>query len=188
MARPREFDPVTALEDIMNVFWEKGYAGASLDEIEKATNLNKQSLYRVFGGKREMYLAALRRYEEKEVAQAIDTLKAAGSAKDRIGRLFDGLLQTAATNRRGCFLCNAGIDQAQVDLETHKAVNGQIEKIKRAISAALSVSAPYKQHTSLRNKKAAELLAGYFGLRVLVKAGAPIAMLKGTARQILSGI
>ena len=71
MARPRAFDPDTALQDVMNVFWKKGYEGASLQDIEAATGLNKQSLYRAFGDKRAMYLAALDIYEKNIIAERI---------------------------------------------------------------------------------------------------------------------
>ena len=33
MARPREFEIEDALQDAMNVFWEKGYDGASMPDL-----------------------------------------------------------------------------------------------------------------------------------------------------------
>jgi AcrR family transcriptional regulator len=70
MARLREFEIGEALDGVMDVFWRQGYEGASMQDIEAATGLNKQSLYRIFPDKRAMYLAALERYEAKRRAKS----------------------------------------------------------------------------------------------------------------------
>jgi TetR/AcrR family transcriptional repressor of nem operon len=48
MARPREFDIDEALERAMNVFWSKGYEGASLQDLLDAMNIARGSLYKAF--------------------------------------------------------------------------------------------------------------------------------------------
>jgi len=58
MGRPREFDPDTALAAIMEVFWAKGFEGASMRDLVVATGLKKGSLYAAFGDKRAMFIAA----------------------------------------------------------------------------------------------------------------------------------
>ena len=70
MARLREFEIGEALDGVMGVFWRQGYDGASMQDIEAATGLNKQSLYRIFPDKRAMYLAALERFEAIEFEKA----------------------------------------------------------------------------------------------------------------------
>ena len=43
--RPRQYDPERALADAAKVFWKKGYAGTSLDDLAAATGMNRPSLY-----------------------------------------------------------------------------------------------------------------------------------------------
>ena len=145
MARPREFDPDEALEAIMHVFWERGFEGTSLNDIEVATGLNKQSLYRVFRDKRDMYLRSLIRYDETEVAAAAKILGSPGSARDRFKRLFDDVLSTAIryNDRRGCFLCNAATDQAQLDDDA----NAHIKRSMGAVSARSGMRWAHQRHT-----------------------------------------
>ena len=50
--RPRAFEPETALNQAMDVFWKDGFAATSLDDLSAATGLNRPSLYGAFGDKR----------------------------------------------------------------------------------------------------------------------------------------
>ena len=62
MARPREFDANDALEQAMQVFWDKGYQSASLNALTEAMGISKSSFYEAFGSKHELYLSALEHY------------------------------------------------------------------------------------------------------------------------------
>jgi len=190
MARPREFEPEEALDAIMRVFWRNGFEGTSMQDIEAATGLNKQSLYRIYADKRAMFLAALRRYDETEVARAGAILAAPGSPRERFRRLFDDVLSETKEDgpRRGCFLCNASADEAQLDDDARSFVNGAMRRVERAFRHALATGAPYARDDRLRDMTAAKLLAFYFGLRVLIKAAMPAAMLKAGVRQTLDEI
>ena len=59
MGRPREFNEEEALAKIMDVFWARGFEGATVSDLMAATGLKKGSLYAAFGDKRAMYLKAL---------------------------------------------------------------------------------------------------------------------------------
>ena len=62
MARPRNFSREGVLERALPVFWKHGFADASLQELEKATGVNKSGLYAEFSGKEELFLASLSRF------------------------------------------------------------------------------------------------------------------------------
>lgn len=189
MARLREFDVDEALDAVMGVFWRQGYEGASMHDIEAATGLNKQSLYRIFPDKRAMYLAALARYEALEMGKAETVLSGEGSARDRISTLFDGVIALAAKgDRAGCFLCNAAADQGQQDRETTERVSAAMRRLEKMFRAALAEAEPYKTDAETCAEKAASLVAVYFGLRVLTKAGAPLRLLKEAAAGAVAGI
>ena len=60
--RPRTFDRDEALARAMQVFWEKGYEAASMQDLLAAMNLSSPSLYAAFGDKESLFLEAVQRY------------------------------------------------------------------------------------------------------------------------------
>jgi AcrR family transcriptional regulator len=64
VGRPRGFDTDEVLEGAMKVFWQKGYAGASISDLTNAMGIQRPTLYSTFGSKEELFAAALERYQE----------------------------------------------------------------------------------------------------------------------------
>jgi len=54
MGRPREFDVDKALDLALQVFWRKGYEGASMADLTETMGITKPSLYSAFGNKEEL--------------------------------------------------------------------------------------------------------------------------------------
>jgi len=62
MAGKKQFDVDAALEAAMIQFWRAGYAETSVDDLSRATGLNRSSLYSSFGDKDSLFLSCLERY------------------------------------------------------------------------------------------------------------------------------
>ena len=74
--RPREFDADEALDRALEIFWRKGYEGASLAELTEAMGINRPSLYAAFGNKEALFRRALDRYAEGPAAYTREALNA----------------------------------------------------------------------------------------------------------------
>lgn len=59
MARPREFDLAEVLLKARFLFAKKGYHGTSIDDLVKVTGLQRGSIYKAFGSKRNLFEAVL---------------------------------------------------------------------------------------------------------------------------------
>ena len=92
MARPREFDREEALERATGVFWAKGYASTSTDELLAAMGIGRQSLYNAFQDKRALYLEALERYQRTTIAGHLQRLNGAASPIAGVKALLLGLI------------------------------------------------------------------------------------------------
>jgi AcrR family transcriptional regulator len=102
--RPRAFDTDHALDRALNVFWSKGYEGASLPDLEQAMGINRPSLYAAFGNKESLFRRALERYQDHgPVAHLRDALN-----QPTARAVFEHVLAGAADqltdprNPRGC--------------------------------------------------------------------------------------
>src|SRR5271169_5266592 len=75
LGHPRSFDTDPALDRALQVFWRKGYEGATLPELTKAMGVNRPSLYAAFGSKEELFRKALDRYAEHKGCFIEEALK-----------------------------------------------------------------------------------------------------------------
>ncbi len=116
MARPKEFDRDVALRRAIQVFWKKGFARTSAEDLVAAMGIGKQSLYDTFGDKRRLFLESLRMYNSEGVAFLVK--RVAGGAS-RIAAI-EGVLVELANEQPykralGCMgvnsICELGDDE-----------------------------------------------------------------------------
>ena len=87
IGRPREFDRETALQAAMLVFWRKGFAATSMNDLCDAMGIRSPSLYAAFGSKEALYLEAMEHYVHTVGPTIWDKL-AATSARDGVEKML----------------------------------------------------------------------------------------------------
>ncbi len=60
--RPKTFERSVAVEQAMKLFWERGYAGTSFDDLITAMGISPSSFYNTFGSKEHLYQEATEAY------------------------------------------------------------------------------------------------------------------------------
>ncbi|WP_299933239.1 TetR/AcrR family transcriptional regulator [uncultured Pelagimonas sp.] len=63
--RPRKNDPDKVLSEALKLFWKRGYAGTSMNDISEVTGMAKPGLYATFGDKDALFIKSLERYVEQ---------------------------------------------------------------------------------------------------------------------------
>jgi len=111
--RPRKVDLESALETLMNVFWENGFEATSMNDLSVATGMAKPGLYAAFGDKEQLFCAALTRYFDMsgqllldDLAQPQDTL--ATAVRRFLETIADALVDE--TKPDGCFITNSVVE------------------------------------------------------------------------------
>ena len=123
MGRPREFSEAAALDAAMRVFWEKGYEGASLDDLTHAMGINRSSLYASFGDKEELFNRVIAHYAEGPVA-FIDEALQQPTARAVVENLLRSTVSFLGdpSHPRGCLTLQGGL-----------ACGSSAESVKRAM-------------------------------------------------------
>ena len=103
----KKFDEVEVLERAMNVFWRAGYEGVGTTELIREMGVGRQSVYDTYGTKRELFLAALKRYAETYGRMLTGELDKEGRCLERLERQFALWGEFALTHAEGCLIVNS---------------------------------------------------------------------------------
>ncbi|MEF3091093.1 TetR/AcrR family transcriptional regulator [Raoultella scottii] len=74
--RPRQFDPVQAVEIAQYLFHSRGYDAVSIADLTKAFGINPPSFYAAFGSKLGLYTRVLDRYSHTGAIPFAELLRA----------------------------------------------------------------------------------------------------------------
>ncbi|MAQ81808.1 TetR/AcrR family transcriptional regulator [Psychromarinibacter halotolerans] len=94
----RKFDQV--VEGAREIFLSAGFEGASVDDIARAAQVSKATLYSYFPDKRRLFMEVAQRECQRQAEAAIARIQMAGPASD--------VLYEAATEMTGFFLSEFG--------------------------------------------------------------------------------
>jgi TetR/AcrR family transcriptional repressor of nem operon len=191
MADVKHFDEAAALAAVELLFWRRGIASTGIQDIVAATGLSRSSLYNAFGGKDELYAAAVRRYLDHRSRPMFDRLAGDGRGLSAITAFFDRLLRLRCTGdfaRWGCLVSNANADNppdaAHALLAEHHAA------LKAAFVATLEVAESNQElRPGVEPDGAAELLTLLaYAVNLRSRSGASRAQLKTAVTAAVSAL
>jgi AcrR family transcriptional regulator len=141
--RPRSFDRAAALRRAMEVFWARGYDGASLSDLTEAMGINSPSLYAAFGSKEELFREAVALYGETEGTEIWTAIPEAPTAREAFERFLRASAEafTRPEKPAGCLIVlgaiNANDANANVCRELRDQRAGNVatlrDRLKRAV-------------------------------------------------------
>ncbi len=185
MARPREFDRDAALENALRVFWAKGFAATSTDDLREAMGIGRQSLYGAFGDKRTLYLEALNTYQQRTNSGHVRRLNAPTSPLNGIEDLLSGLVSDDDSERAlGCMGVGSVGEFGVTDPDLNARRNAASAALGRRILERVSEgqrSGEIKPELD-PDETAAFIQMTMTGLQVAARGGAKAADLKAMAR------
>ena len=154
MGRPKNFSRESVLEKALPVFWKYGFADTSLQELEKATGVNKSGLYAEFADKGDLYLESLRHYSRKRQEDGLLTAKPLGWKNiERFLKLAPCTLE----GQKGCFSINSMNQFAVLPVAAQEIVSNGRAFLKDLIARNVEAEKPRMKPTLL-----AEMILTYF--------------------------
>jgi AcrR family transcriptional regulator len=175
----------------MSVFWLKGYAATSTDDLLQAMNIGRQSMYDTFGDKRRLYVEALERYQLRSVSGHINRLRSSASPLAGIEALLIGVIPLdRAAREKGCMGVGSISEFGNTDAELAKlrAKSGGmlhqvlVERLRDALAAG-------EIGKTVDIEAAARFLETMMlGVQVAAKAGASAQALRNIAAFAVAGL
>src|SRR6267143_1628415 len=139
MPRSRAFETEEALDRAMDLFWRHGYTATALDQLVRRTGASRYGLYTTFGGKRDLFLAALERYSQAVMDPMLGPLEDARASATEIRGFFDRVLGVMhrSTDSRGCLMCNTAFERGPLDPAAARRVRQHFARVRRLLARAL---------------------------------------------------
>lgn len=139
MGRPKNFSRENVLEKAMPVFWKQGFADTTLQDLERATGVNKSGLYTEFRDKEDLFVACLRHYLESQEKRGI-------LVKEPLGwNNVETFLRNGPLNKgeqQGCFSVNSMREIAILPDEAYRVLTENRAVLQRLLAMNIEVEKP----------------------------------------------
>lgn len=183
----KSFDEDEAVGKAMKVFWEKGFEPASMANLIAGTGITRGSLYNAFGGKEQLFVKALLKYDKDNRRALLAELEAMDDPIRAIAALFDGIVAetVADPEKKGCFLVNTAAEIATHGEEVNRIIRNGLRELEAFLRRSLEVAQVRKQIPASLDPEATAkgLMAMIVGIRVLGRGVFDEAALKEIAAQ-----
>jgi AcrR family transcriptional regulator len=135
IGRPREFDRDAALEAATLLFWRKGFAATSMNDLCDAMGVRSPSLYAAFGSKEALYLEAIEHYVQTQGPPVWDKLADGATARAGIENLLIAATEILPKSRATPAGCMAML--AAVGDEWPAGITRVVKKVRLEVLGAL---------------------------------------------------
>jgi TetR/AcrR family transcriptional regulator, copper-responsive repressor len=130
MGRPKCFNRTDVMERAIPVFWKHGFSGTSVQDLEKATSVNKSGLYSEFKDKEDLFLESLKHYLERVPTFEILTKEPLGWSN------IEAFLKMGQTcsGRKGCWMVNTLRELSDLPAAAKQLISDHLKRVKTAIA------------------------------------------------------
>jgi AcrR family transcriptional regulator len=174
MARPKEFDQEKALRKAIGLFSKQGFAATSTDDLMRAMDVGRQSMYDTFGDKRGLFLKALKMYVTESIHSITVELERPGSALSAVqNALVTFAERKDLSSAEGCMGLNAISEFGQRDADVTRISRNAADVLRRTLMRVLSRA---KNQRDINSDADLDGMADFFestlaGIRMAAKAG-----------------
>ena len=139
MARSKDFNEDEVLGKAVDIFWDKGYNGTSMQDLVDGLGISRSSLYDTYTDKHTLFVKALNNYRCSVSQLMLNMINNTGSAK----RSIESLLRITTSDllrdeqHKGCFMVNAAVEVAPHDEAVRDIVRANDADIENAFYEAI---------------------------------------------------
>jgi TetR/AcrR family transcriptional regulator, transcriptional repressor for nem operon len=191
MARTRAYDRDALLRRSMELFWARGFAGVSIDDIVAASGVSRSSLYAAFPDKTALFSAVLEHYLDAVTRTNLERLGEGDSAAAAIRRFLLGLADqraSAGAPAHGCLLTNTAAELGAEPKAVARLVSGAFRRMEKALARRIEEARRQGDLSAGTDPRqfARQLVALIQGLRVMSRLGMEPRLLRDAVRSALA--
>jgi len=158
-----QFEREQVVKDSVNVFWQHGFNGTSMQQVFKATGLKPGSIYLAFGNKEGLFRESLEHYAADSLAAIDNRFENADSIGDAFCDMFKGMVQVSIeSDYYSCFLVKSQLELAFENKELHLLAGEQLKKIEARYAHYLE----REFDADVAKARATNVMLHIFGIRV----------------------
>src|ERR1700732_3592050 len=168
MGRPKNFTREEVRQKAMPVFWTHGFSDTSLQDLERATGVNKSGLYTEFRDKEDLFVACLRHYLKSQEKRGLLTKEPLGW-KNIETFLKNGPLHKG--EQQGCLSVNSMREFAILSNEAYGVVTENRALLRHLLAMNIEAEKPKMAPSAI-----AEMVLSFFSglcIESNLKAGKP---------------
>nr|WP_306309317.1 TetR/AcrR family transcriptional regulator [Xenorhabdus anantnagensis] len=171
----------------MSLFWEKGFAETSLQELASATGILRGSLYNAYQSKEAFFLRVFEMHKDLLLDQIKHSLDKPG-LHESIDNYFNVIIDsmTVGEPARGCLSTKVALSSSVLDTQIREALQGMLDEIEQIFKARLSKSENHAELKVTPEEAAVLLLTFTRGLVVIERVYQDKVKLLSTAKIFMS--
>lgn len=172
MGRPKGYHREEVIDRALELFRERGYSGTSVEDLVKATGINRYGLYDDFGDKRGLFLEVLAQFQTAKLRDAACLLSQPGPKLPLLRRYFETIQENG--RRSGpvnCLVTVSAVNLASDDAEVAQCLLEHFAQLEAVFVQALreaSEAGEIAPELNLRTIARALINAGR-GMRIIAQ-------------------
>jgi AcrR family transcriptional regulator len=145
--RPRTFDREAALTRALGVFWRRGYEPATMTELCAAMEINPPSLYAAFGNKAQLFMEAVKHYEDVYWDATWQQMEASTNVHEGMAAFFKDAARILTSQEVpcGCMVILAATNVSPEGRQVNEALRALRQEGKGCIQARLKRAVEHGQ-------------------------------------------
>lgn len=134
----KQFDRDEVLNKALQVFWNKGFAATSMQDLVSIMEINRASLYQTYGSKRLLFNNSLDRYIDNMRKQLNQILQLPGSPLENLQDVLKNFVTGSLdAGMQGCLLGNTAVELGPHDPEIAKKLRNIWDEFETIFSTII---------------------------------------------------
>jgi len=183
----KTYNESEVLDRAMKAFWAHGYEATSMNDLVKATGINRGSIYSAFQDKHSLFVRVLKHYDQHHRSDFLTKIEKSNDPRQAILCVFEAAIRARSGHQSpsGCLLVNTALELSDHDPEVAGIVRDSLIEVENFFHVMIERGQADGTISQARDplETAQALLGLFMGLRVLSRSRPDLSLLTTISKQ-----